>query len=62
MYPLQSHKTVTAFQVDDLQTEDECMSSYFRMYYNNGQMNSLYSCGISYDDYRYFNYSTRYND
>ena len=40
-------------QIEDLQTEDECMSSYFRLYYNNGQMNSLYSCGISYDDFRY---------
>ena len=40
-------------QIDDLQTEDECMASYFRMYFNNGQMNSLYSCGISYDDFRY---------
>ena len=40
-------------QIEDSQTEDECMASYFRLYYNNGQMNSLYSCGISYDDFRY---------
>ena len=40
-------------QIDDSQSEDECMASYFRLYYNNGQMNSLYSCGISYDDFRY---------
>ena len=40
-------------QIEDSQTEDECMSTFFRLYYNNGQMNSLYSCGISYDDFRY---------
>ena len=39
-------------QIEDTQTEDECMASYFRLYFNNGQMNSLYSCGVSYDDFR----------
>lgn len=39
-------------QIDDLQSEDECMASFFRMYVNNGQMNTLYSCGITYEDFR----------
>ena len=40
-------------QVEDKQNEDECMQAYWRMFAFNGQINSLFSNGISYDDFRY---------
>jgi len=41
-------------QIEDKQTEDECMQAYWRMFAFNGQMNNLHSCGITYDDFRDF--------
>ena len=40
-------------QVEDKSTEDECMQMYWRMFKFNGQLNSLFSNGITYDDFRY---------
>jgi len=42
----------TVDQLEDEQTSDECMAAFYRLYENNGQMNSLFSCGLSYDDFR----------
>jgi hypothetical protein len=39
-------------QIEDKQTEDECMQAYWRMSAFNGQMNNQHSSGISYDDFR----------
>jgi hypothetical protein len=39
-------------QVADKQNEEECMQAYWKLFTNNGQMNSLFSNGISYDDFR----------
>jgi hypothetical protein len=39
-------------QVEDKSTEDECMQMYWRMFKFNGQLNSLFSNGITYDDFR----------
>ena len=39
-------------QVEDKQNADECMQAYWRMFAFNGQMNSLFTNGISYDDFR----------
>ena len=39
-------------QVEDKQNEDECMQTYWRMFAFNGQINSLFTNGISYDDFR----------
>lgn len=39
-------------QIADFQTQDQCMEQYFRLYNFSGQLNSLFSCGISYEDYR----------
>ena len=39
-------------QVEDKQNEDECIQAYWRMFAFNGQMNSLFTNGISYDDFR----------
>ena len=39
-------------QVEDKQTEDECIQAYWRMFAFNGQMNSLFTNGISYEDFR----------
>ena len=33
-------------QVEDKQTEDECLQAYWRMFAFNGQMNSLFTNGI----------------
>jgi hypothetical protein len=38
--------------VEDFQTEDECMQAYWRMFTFNSQMNSLFTNGISYDEFR----------
>ena len=40
-------------QVEDKQNEDECLQAYWRMFAFNGQINSLFTNGISYDDFRY---------
>ena len=40
-------------QAEDKQNEDECMQAYWRMFAFNGQMNSLFTNGISYDNFRY---------
>ena len=39
-------------QVEDKQNEDECIQAYWRLFTFNGQMNSLFTNGISYDDFR----------
>jgi hypothetical protein len=39
-------------QIEDRQTEDECMQAYWRMSAFNGQMNNQHSSGITYDDFR----------
>jgi hypothetical protein len=39
-------------QIEDKQTEDECMQAYWRMSAFNGQMNNQHTAGISYDDFR----------
>ena len=39
-------------QVEDKPNEDECMQMYWRMFKFNGQLNSLFTNGISYDDFR----------
>jgi hypothetical protein len=39
-------------QIEDNQTEDECMQAYWRMSAFNGQMNNQHSAGITYDDFR----------
>ena len=38
--------------VDDRSTEDETMQQFWRMYYFNGQLNSLFSNGLTYSDFR----------
>lgn len=40
-------------QVEDKQNEDECIQAYWRMFAFNGQINSLFTNGISYEDFRY---------
>jgi hypothetical protein len=39
-------------QVDDKSEKDQTMQQYFRMSYFTGQLNSLFSNGISYQDFR----------
>jgi hypothetical protein len=39
-------------QVEDKANQDECMQMYWRMFKFNGQLNTLFSNGISYDDFR----------
>ena len=39
-------------QVEDRPNEDECMQMYWRMFKFNGQLNTLFTNGISYDDFR----------
>jgi hypothetical protein len=39
-------------QLDDILTEDECIQSYWRLSTFNGQMNTLFTNGISYQDFR----------
>ena len=39
-------------QIDDKQTEDECLNSYFRLCQTTGVLNSPYTNGISYYDFR----------
>lgn len=36
----------------DRSTEDESMQQFWRMYYFNGQLNSLFSNGLTYNDFR----------
>jgi hypothetical protein len=38
-----------SIQVEDKQTEDQCMQAYWRMFTFNGQMNSLFTNGIRND-------------
>jgi hypothetical protein len=38
--------------VEDKSNRDECMQMFWRMYNCNGQLNSLATCGISYDDFK----------
>jgi hypothetical protein len=38
--------------IDDFQNEDECMQAYWRLFTFNSQMNSLFTNGISYDEFR----------
>ena len=40
------------FSVEDKSNKDECMQMFWRMYFYNGQLNSLTTNGISYDDFR----------
>lgn len=39
-------------QLDDSQTEDECIKSFYRMFDANGQANSLFSNSLNYKDFR----------
>ena len=39
-------------QIEDKQTEDECIQAYWKMFTFNGQMNTLFTNGISYSDFR----------
>ena len=39
-------------QLDDKSDEDQTMQQYFRMSYFTGQLNSLFSNGITYDDFK----------
>ena len=45
-------KTLNFYQIEDRQTEDECMQAYWKMFTFNGQMNTLVTNGISYSDFR----------
>ncbi len=38
--------------VFDLYSEDECMEAYWRFFAMNGQLNSLYTNGITYEEFR----------
>jgi len=42
-------------QIEDSQTEDECLNSYFRLCQTIGVLNSPFASGISYDAFRYLN-------
>jgi hypothetical protein len=39
-------------QIEDKQNEDECIQAYWRLFQANGQINSMVTNGISYDDFR----------
>jgi hypothetical protein len=39
-------------QIEDKQSEDECIQAYFRLFTHNGQMNSLFTNSISYEEFR----------
>jgi hypothetical protein len=39
-------------QIEDKQNEDECIQAYWRLFQANGQINSLVTNGINYDDFR----------
>jgi hypothetical protein len=39
-------------QIDDMQTEEECITAYWRLFTANGQMNSLFTNSISYEQFR----------
>ncbi len=38
--------------MEDKANRDECMQMFWRMYNCNGQLNSLATCGISYNDFK----------
>ena len=38
-------------QLESASTEYDAMNDYFRLFLTNGQMESNYSCGISYEDF-----------
>jgi hypothetical protein len=38
--------------IEDKSTEDESMQQFWRLYYFNGQLNSLFSNGLTYNDFR----------
>lgn len=38
--------------IEDKSTEDETMQQFWRMYYMNGQLTSLFSNGLTYNDFR----------
>jgi hypothetical protein len=48
-------------QIEDDLTEDECIQSYWRLATFNGQMNSLFTNGISYTDFRTNNFMVTYD-
>jgi hypothetical protein len=39
-------------QIEDKQSEDECIQAYYRLFAHNGQMNSLFTNSISYEEFR----------
>lgn len=43
-------------QLDDEQTSDECIKSFWRMYAANGQANNIFSSSLSYADFRRSNF------
>jgi hypothetical protein len=44
--------SVSIDQIEDKQNEDECIQAYWRLFQANGQINSIVTNGISYDDFR----------
>jgi hypothetical protein len=38
--------------IEDFQNEDECMQAYWRLFAFNGQLNSLFTNSITYEDFR----------
>jgi hypothetical protein len=43
--------SVSIDQIEDKQNEDECIQAYWRLFQANGQINSIVTNGISYDDF-----------
>jgi hypothetical protein len=52
--------SVSIDQIEDNENEDECMQAYWRLFQANGQINSLVTNGISYNDFRYLQYTFIY--
>jgi hypothetical protein len=44
--------SVAIDQIEDKQNEDECIQAYWKLFQANGQINSMVTNGISYDDFR----------
>jgi len=39
-------------QIEDSQTKTECLKMYFRLFSENGMINSIHNNAISYDDFK----------
>jgi hypothetical protein len=44
--------SVAVDQIEDKQNEDECIQAYWKLFQANGQINSMVTNGISYEDFR----------